>query len=216
MKNWLFDKIKLIIIGLFVTFGLVAFIFSTELEWLWLALLGDFILVFGATWIAASSEKPWIKFEKEQYQFLAESVPMMLSGWFQDCCHDWEYGYQKNEVDSMCLVNGNGTFFSKDYLIASKEKNNMSLNDLSGNVSFSMSYVEYGNYGNYGNRETTDNNKMKSDDNSFSGCIYDFDYFGNDTCRLDIIGNDFKIIICMLQYRMKKIRLKSVIKYIEA
>ncbi len=184
----LYDKIKLLIVGLVVTFGLVAFIFSTELEWFWLAAVGDFILVFGVIWIVASSEKPWIKFAKERYQFLSESVPMMLSGWFRDCCHDWEYGYQKNEVDSMGIVNGNGTFFSGDYLTASKGKNSMYLDDLSGNISFSMSYVEYGDFKHV---EHTDDNKKKSDENSFCGCIYDFDFLCTDPYRLDIIGNNF-------------------------
>ncbi|MBQ9608908.1 MAG: hypothetical protein IJV15_05615 [Lachnospiraceae bacterium] len=57
MKKWLFDKIKLIFIGVLVTFGLVAFIFSTELEWLWLAALGDFIVSFAAVWIGVSLSK---------------------------------------------------------------------------------------------------------------------------------------------------------------
>ncbi|MBR1390283.1 MAG: hypothetical protein IJ567_02345 [Lachnospiraceae bacterium] len=189
MKKWLFDKIKLFFFGLFVTFGFVAYIFSTELEWFWLAALGDFILVFGVTWIVASSEKPWIKFEKEQYHFLSESVPMMLSGWFYDCTHDWEFGYIKSEVDHMGLVNGKGTYFSRDYLIASKGKNSMSLDDSLGRVSFSMSYVEYGNFEHV---ENTDNNKKKSDENSFCGCIYDFDFLCDDPYRLDIIAMSFR------------------------
>ena len=60
MKKWLFDKIKLFIVGIIVTIGLVAFIFSTELEWLWLAALGDFIVSFAAVWIG-------ISLAKEQY-----------------------------------------------------------------------------------------------------------------------------------------------------
>lgn len=187
--EWLFDKIKLIVFGLFVTFGLVAFLFSSELESFWLAAVGDFMLNFGIAWIIVSSDKPWRKFEKERYRFLSEAVPMMLSCRFQDCFHDWEYGFQKNEVDSMCIVDAKGTFFSKDYLTASKAKNGMYMDDLSERISFSMSYVEYGDFA-----QVKDTDHEKSDENGFCGCIYDFDYIWDEPYRLDMVGDHF---LCM-------------------
>ena len=183
----LFDRIKLIFIGLFITFGLVAFIFSTELGWFWLAALGDFILIGGMTLMVGSFlDKPWITFEKEQYQFLSASVPMMLSGWFYDCAHDWEYGFLKSEIDRMELINSNGSYLSGNYLVASKGKNPMPLEDKSESVSFSMSYVEYGDFG---HDEHTHN--QKSNEHLFCGCIYDFDYFRDDSYGLYIVGNNF-------------------------
>lgn len=187
--EWLFDKIKLIVFGLFVTIGFVAWIFSVELEWFWLAALGDFIVIIGITWKMLSEDKTWINFEKERYHFLSEAVPMMLSCWFQDCFHDWEYGFQKNEVDSMCIVDAQGTFFSKDYLTASKARNGLYLDALTERVLFSMSYVEYGDF-----TRAKDTDHKKSDENIFCGCIYDFDYIWDEPCRLDIAGEHF---LCM-------------------
>ena len=57
MKKWLFDKIKLFIVGIIVTLGFVAYIFSTELEWLWLAALGGFIVSFWGVWVGISLAK---------------------------------------------------------------------------------------------------------------------------------------------------------------
>lgn len=57
MWKLLFDKIKLLFVGIIVTLGFVAYIFSTELELLWLAVVGGFIVSFFGVWVGISKGK---------------------------------------------------------------------------------------------------------------------------------------------------------------